>query len=58
MRLVAVANIFRKTKSLEESLSCLSAKYEVIEIIDPYESTEIDFRNEEEAYRYFQEILD
>lgn len=57
MILVVITDIYGKTKSLEESLSCLSAKYEVTEIIDPYDSNEIHFKNEEEAYSSFQEYI-
>ncbi len=57
MRLVAVADIYGKTNCLEDLLSYFSQKYEAIEIIDPYESTEIDFENEKEAYKYFQEYI-
>jgi len=57
MRLIVVADIYGKTKFLEESTSCLSSKYEVIEIIDPYDSNEIHFKNEEEAYGYFQKHI-
>jgi dienelactone hydrolase len=57
MRLVVVTDIYGKTKFLKESLTYLSAKYEVIEIIDPYGSNEIHFNNEEEAYSYFQEYI-
>lgn len=57
MRLVVVTDIYGKTKFLEDSLCCLSPKYENIDIIDPYTSNEIHFKNEEEAYRYFQENI-
>lgn len=37
--------------------SSLAPKYETIEIIDPYESIEINFENEEEAYEHFREFI-
>ena len=57
MRLVAVTDIFGRTSCLEELLSALSAKYESIEIVDPYEGVEIPFKDEDEAYDHFQQTI-
>jgi dienelactone hydrolase len=57
MILIVVTDIYGKTKFLEELLSHLLGKYEVIEIIDPYDSNEIHFKDEEEAYSFFQKYM-
>ncbi len=57
MRLIVVSDIYGKTNCLEDLLSCFSQKYQATEIIDPYEGTEIDFKNEQEAYQYFLKYI-
>lgn len=54
MNIIAVTDIFGKTVALENLLKELSGYYESIEIVDPYENKTHHFKNENDAYRYFQ----
>lgn len=57
MKLIAVTDIFGKTKYLEALLSCFSKKYNSIKIIDPYLGFEIEFEDESAAYQHFQDKI-
>lgn len=57
MILVAVTDIYGRTSFFYELLTILKPKYEVIEVVDPYNNLEIHFNNEQEAYTYFQEQI-
>jgi len=57
MHLLTVTDIFGRTSYLSNLLTPLSDKYESIDIIDPYDGMEIDFRSESEAYEYFQKNI-
>ena len=50
MNLIIVADIFGKTPALEKLCSNLPG---ATRIIDPYDSVFMDFKNEEQAYKYF-----
>jgi len=54
MQLIAVTDIFGRTRAFEEILENLSLSYDSVEVLDPYRGVEIDFRNEDEAYSIFQ----
>lgn len=51
MHLLIVSDIFGRTKALEELSCALSSN---VEIFDPYDSIFMNFKNEEDAYSYFQ----
>ncbi|SHO47195.1 hypothetical protein [Desulfopila aestuarii] len=57
MHLLAATDIFGNTTCIHKLLTSLSEKYSSIEIIDPYDGKEIDFRNESDAYEYFQKNI-
>lgn len=50
MQYLIASDIFGRTSALEELASELS---DSIEIFDPYDSKQMNFNNEREAYRYF-----
>ncbi|WP_163337336.1 hypothetical protein [Desulfopila sp. IMCC35008] len=54
MRLLAVSDIFGRTRHLENLVECLTSTYECTDLLDPYGGARLDFRNEQEAYAYFQ----
>lgn len=54
MNLIAVTDIFGKTRPFDKLLSELSGDFDVVDIVDPYEKRDLGFQNESEAYRYFQ----
>jgi len=55
MQLLAVTDIFGKTKYFDEIISHISERYSTVETLDPYNGKEFDFSDENEAYEYFQE---
>ncbi len=57
MQLIAVTDIFGITEHFENLLNDIKRFYTSVEIIDPYDRKEIDFKNEDEAYGYFQEKM-
>jgi len=57
MQLIAVTDIYGRTQALEDLLKSISKRYDSIKIIDPYDSVEIDFKSEKEAYDYFQKTI-
>lgn len=57
MQLIAVTDIFGKTKCFEELLRTISSSYDSVEVVDPYSGEEIDFKDEEEAYGHFQKKM-
>lgn len=50
MRYILVSDVFGRTQALEEIARLLSG---CVEIYDPYQSKNMDFKNETEAYKYF-----
>ncbi|MGL1931966.1 MAG: dienelactone hydrolase family protein [Desulfotalea sp.] len=57
MHLIAISDIFGKTKHFKQIIDEISPSYTSIETIDPYNGDEINFKNEEEAYCHFQEKM-
>ncbi len=57
MRLIAVTDIFGRTRYFEEFLNELSSKYSSIDVLDPYNGEEVGFKNEDAAYKHFQEKM-
>lgn len=57
MQLIAVTDIFGRTRYFEELLKHISSKYSSIQVVDPYNGQEIDFKNETAAYNHFQETM-
>lgn len=57
MRLVVVTDIFGRTPCFEEFLNDISSKYSLIEVLDPYNGEEVHFKNEDAAYKHFQEKM-
>ena len=57
MNLFAVTDIFGSTRYLDELLNDLSSTYSSIEVVDPYNGEEIDFKNEDAAYNHFQKTM-
>lgn len=55
MNLIIVADIFGITESINQLTTRLSPCYSEVTVIDPYKGQKISFRNEESAYRYFQQ---
>ena len=54
MNLIVVSDIFGNTKALNDFVAHLSSFYSEIIVIDPYGGQNIQFRSEEDAYKYFQ----
>lgn len=54
MRLITISDIFGRTRHLENLMQHLTDAYDSIDLIDPYSGARLDFRNEQEAYAYFQ----
>ena len=54
MNLIVVSDIFGNTKTLNDFVAHLSSFYSEIIVIDPYGGQSIQFRSEEDAYKYFQ----
>jgi len=57
MQLITVTDIFGKTKCFDKIINEISPLYTSVEIVDPYHGKEIDFKNEQEAYQYFQDEM-
>jgi dienelactone hydrolase len=54
MNLIAVTDIFGKTKEFEKIIYELSSGFDEVDIVDPYEANNPIFQCENEAYKYFQ----
>ena len=52
MNIVIVADIFGKTKHLESLANALSGQ---VQILDPYQGRDMGFKNEAQAYEYFNQ---
>lgn len=57
MQLIALTDIFGKTKHFEKIINNLSSLYSSVEILDPYDGEDIDFKDEGEAYNHFQKNM-
>lgn len=57
MQLIAITDIFGKTKHFQEMIDHLSSAYDEVEMIDPYNGVDNRFVSEEEAYEHFQETM-
>lgn len=57
MNLIAVTDIFGRTRYFDELINNLSIKYSSMEVVDPYDGEEIDFKNEDAAYSHFQKTM-
>lgn len=55
MHLLAVTDIFGKTKYFDEIITSISGRYSTVEVFDPYDGKDFDFNDEKEAYECFQE---
>ncbi|MDX1353707.1 MAG: hypothetical protein R3254_11900, partial [Thiomicrorhabdus sp.] len=56
-QLIVVADIFGKTRHLDILINKVSKQYASVEIVEPYGIDDIDFKDEAEAYTYFQEKI-
>lgn len=54
MKLIILSDIFGKTPEFDELVSLISDGYESVKAIDPYSGRYLDFKDEQEAYDYFQ----
>ncbi len=54
MELVVASDIFGRTPELDTLVSELSSSYAKFTIVDPYKGQYLQFKNENEAYVYFQ----
>ncbi len=57
MKLIAVTDIFGKTKYFDEIVNHISEPYTSVDILDPYNGKEMGFKDENEAYAHFQKKI-
>jgi dienelactone hydrolase len=57
MEIIIASDIFGKTPELEEFVSKLSTDANKATVVDPYEGKYLNFENENEAYRYFEQTV-
>jgi dienelactone hydrolase len=55
MNLIIVSDIFGRTTSIDRLIRLLSPLYGDVSLIEPYAGERIDFQDEAEAYRHFQQ---
>ena len=56
-QLIVASDIYGKTKHLETLIKEISKQYDSVEIVEPYEIDDINFKDEAEAYTHFQETI-
>jgi dienelactone hydrolase len=56
MKLFVVTDIFGRTEAVNDLVTGMADSYEHIEIIDPYAGKDLPFDDEDDAYRYFNEV--
>ncbi|WP_459918808.1 hypothetical protein, partial [Desulfocicer niacini] len=57
MNLIAVTDIFGKTKAFDKIINEISDSFDEVDIVDPYEKMDLGFQDESEAYIYFQKYV-
>jgi hypothetical protein len=57
MNLIAVTDIFGKTKAFDKIINEISDRFDEVDIVDPYEKRDLGFQDESEAYIYFQKYV-